>query len=153
MGDFIKQMFGETIVNRVEKIKNYIQKIEKCDFECEAGNLRGCQEWIDLKKEVYMLGTNNVGKNHIEKMEEELQELEEKIEKLEIFLEKETENPKFTDEEQRTNLALQRKSMKDYAEILKCRIHYDTLKAHGEIEEKPCYVGDNYDAVTEECFK
>ena len=89
---------------------------------------------------------------HIKRMEVELQELEEKIEKLEIFLKKETKEPKFTDEEQRINLHLQKSYMRKYAEILSCRIHYDTLKAHGEIEEKPCYAGDNYDEVEESCI-
>lgn len=36
----------------IERIKNHIQKIEEYDFECEAGNLRGCKDWIELKKEI-----------------------------------------------------------------------------------------------------
>lgn len=128
-------------MGKIEKMKKLIECIEKYDFECEAGNLRGCQEWIDLKKEVNDLSAgvmiscvDTTPKNHIERMEDELQELEGKIEKLEFFLEKETEEPKFTDEEQRINLHLQKSYMRKYAEILSCRIHYDTLKTHGEIE-------------------
>lgn len=81
-----------------------------------------------------MYKSGGINMEHIKRLEVELQELEEKIEKLEVFLAKETKEPKFTDEEQRINLHLQKNYMKNYAEILKCRIHYDTLKAHGEIE-------------------
>lgn len=89
---------------------------------------------------------------HIKRMEVELQELENKIEKLTVFLEKENEKPKYTDDIQRILLENQKEHMKSYARILKHRIHYDTLKAHGEIEEKPCYAGDNYDEVEESCI-
>lgn len=70
---------------------------------------------------------------HIKRMKVELQELEDKIEKLRIFLDKETKEHKFTDEEQRTLLELQKGHMESYASILRQRIYYDTLKAHGEI--------------------
>lgn len=89
---------------------------------------------------------------HIKRMEVELQELEEKIEKLTVFLEKEKKEPKFTDEEHRTLLKLQKGHMEDYASVLKQRIYYDTLKAHGEIET-PCSTSENYDTVAKECFK
>lgn len=71
---------------------------------------------------------------HVKRMEVELQELENKIEKLTVFLEKEKKEPKFTDEEQRALLELQKGHMEDYASVLKQRIYYDTLKSHGEIE-------------------
>lgn len=87
---------------------------------------------------------------HIERMEVELKELVEKRDKLVVFLEKETEQPKFTDEIQRRFLALQNEHMESYIKILKARIEYDKIKA--KKEEKPCYAGDNYDEIEESCI-
>lgn len=75
-----------------------------------------------LKKELEL--------NHIERMELELEELSEKIEKGQQFLDKEYENPKFTDEVQRYSLEEQLKHMRGYKEYLKGRISYDFLKQH-----------------------
>lgn len=125
----------------IERIKNHIQKIEEYDFECEAGNLRGCKDWIELKKEIDKWEKMELApveypreKNHIEKMEEEAQELEEKIEKLVVFIEREKIEPKFTDEEQRIKLVLQKEYMINYADILRQRIYCDTLKANKDPE-------------------
>ena len=65
-------------------------------------------------------------------MELELEELSEKIEKGQQFLDKEYENPKFTDEVQRYSLEEQLKHMRGYKEYLKGRISYDFLKQHKE---------------------
>lgn len=89
---------------------------------------------------------------HIKRMEVELQELENKIEKLTVFLEKESEKPKYTDDIQRILLENQKEHMKSYARILKQRIYYDISQAHGEIET-PCSTSENYDTVAKECFK
>lgn len=122
---------------KFERMKNYIQKIEKCDFECKVKFLEECQDWIELKKEIDELGAmgkiesccvDTAPKNHIERMEEEAQELEVKIKKLEVFLEKEKEEPKYTDDIQRILLENQKEYMKNYARILKHRIFYDTKK-------------------------
>lgn len=139
------------MAGKCERMKELIDKIEKYDFECKAGFLEECEEWIELKKEVNNLETEPAKDvNYIERMEFELQELEEKIEKLTVFLEKENEKPKYTDDIQRILLENQKEHMKSYARILKHRIHYDTLKAHGE---KPCYIGNNYDKIGENCIK
>lgn len=65
---------------------------------------------------------------HIEKMELELKELDEKIQKGREFLEKEIQNPKFTDEVQRIRLAIQMEYMLNYACVLNERIEYDKSK-------------------------
>lgn len=92
---------------------------------------------------------------HIERMKVELQELEEKIEKLEIFLEKEEQEPKFTDEIQRILLVNQKECMKSYARILKHRINYDTLKVQKETDDNPCFDGGvdggSYDQALKGC--
>lgn len=124
------------MVGRRERMKELINKIEKYNFECEAGYLRGCQEWIDLKKEIGELEVmeklepceNAKPKNHIERMEEEAQELEEKIKKLEVFLSKEMEEKKYTDEYQRQLLAIQRDHMIRYYSVLLERIGIDKKK-------------------------
>lgn len=89
---------------------------------------------------------------HIKRMEVELQELENKIEKLTVFLEKQNEKPKYTDDIQRILLENQKEHMKSYARISQHRIHYDTSQAHREIGT-PCSTSENYDVVTEECFE
>ena len=33
-------------------METYINKIEKCNFECEAGNITNSQDWIELKGKV-----------------------------------------------------------------------------------------------------
>lgn len=70
--------------------------------------------------------------NHIERMDLELEELNDKIVKGQQFLDKEYENPKFTDEVQRYSLEEQLKHMRGYRENLKGRISYDFLKQHKE---------------------
>lgn len=70
--------------------------------------------------------------NHIERMELELSELSEKIKKGQQFLDKEYENPKFTDDVQRYSLEEQLNHMRGYKEYLKARISYDFLKQHKE---------------------
>lgn len=70
--------------------------------------------------------------NYIERMELELSELSEKIKKAQQFLDKEYENPKFTDEVQRYSLEEQLKHTRGYKEYLKGRISYDFLKQHKE---------------------
>ncbi len=88
--------------------------------------------------------------DHIERMKKELEELELKIQKANDFLNKEFENPKFTDEMQRSNLFCQIQYMIDYSICLENRIDYDTEKANSE---KSCSISSNYDEVVEECFK
>lgn len=66
---------------------------------------------------------------HIERMRTELEELKEKIKKGEDFLNKEFENPKFTDETQRHGLHMQLMYMQNYADVLEARIEYDEEKA------------------------
>lgn len=34
------------------KIETYINKIEKCNFKCEAGNINNSKDWVDLKEKV-----------------------------------------------------------------------------------------------------
>ena len=124
------------MVGKRERMKELINKIEKYNFECEGCYLRGCQEWIDLKKEIEELEAieklepceNAKQKNHIERMEEEAQELEEKIKKLEVFLSKEMEEKKYTDEYQRQLLAIQKDRMIGYYCILLERIYVDKKK-------------------------
>lgn len=128
---------------KYEKMKKLIQDIEGVGFECEAGYLSGLVAWQELKKEIEELGAMERLeprcvdirlKNHIERMEVELQELGDKIERLAIFIEREKIEPKFTDEEQRIKLVLQKEYMINYAGILKQRIYYDTLKANKDPE-------------------
>lgn len=73
---------------------------------------------------------------HIEKMELELKELNEKIEKNLKFLDKEIQNPKFTDEAQRIRLAIQMEYMLNYASVLNERIEYDKTKENDSYENK-----------------
>lgn len=40
------------MAGKCERMKKLIDKIEKYDFECKAGFLEECEEWIELKKEV-----------------------------------------------------------------------------------------------------
>lgn len=87
---------------------------------------------------------------HIERMKKELEELELKIQKANDFLNKEFENPEFTDEIQRSNLFCQIQYMIDYSICLENRKDYDTEKANSE---KSCSTSSNYDEVVEECFK
>lgn len=87
---------------------------------------------------------------HIKRMEVELEELIEKIGKISNFLKKVDEKQITIDEIQEILLVNQKECMKSYARILKHRIHYDTLKYHND---KPCYVGNNYDEVGENCIK
>lgn len=122
-------------MGKFEKMEKLIECIEKCDFECEAGNLRGCQEWVDLKKEVNDLLANGMTncedtrpKNHIERMEEEAADLKIKTDKLIAFLEMEMIEPKFTDEYQRQLLAIQKSNMIDYYNTLLARIDNDKKK-------------------------
>lgn len=61
-------------------------------------------------------------------MEEEVDELQVKIKKLGLFLEKEEEEPKFTDEYQRQLLAIQRDYMIRYYSVLLERIGIDKKK-------------------------
>ena len=61
-------------------------------------------------------------------MEEEAQELEEKIKKLEVFLSKEMEEKKYTDEYQRQLLAIQKDRMIGYYCVLLERIYVDKKK-------------------------
>lgn len=128
---------------KYEKMKKLIQDIEGVGFECEAGYLSGLVAWQELKKEIEELGAMERleprcvdirPKNHIERMEEEAQELEEKIEKLVVFIEREKIEPKFTDEEQRIKLVLQKEYMINYADILRQRIYCDTLKTNKDPE-------------------
>ena len=37
-------------MNLKNNFKKLIEDIEKCEFECEAGNLKGCLAWQQLKK-------------------------------------------------------------------------------------------------------
>ena len=62
---------------------------------------------------------------HIKRMEVEYKELNKKAEDLYVFLNKETENPKFTNEKQRQLLKVQWNYMKDYLIVLSERIDYD----------------------------
>lgn len=73
---------------------------------------------------------------HIERMELELKELNEKIKKGTEFIEKEIQNPKFTDEAQRIRLAIQMEYMLNYASVLNERIEYDKLKENNSYENK-----------------
>lgn len=125
------------MAGKYERMKKLIEHIEKCDFECEAGYLRGCQDWIELKKEIEELGAmeriepccvDTRPKNHIERMEEEEQELTIKINKLTAFLDKEMEEQKYTDEYQRQLMAIQRQYMIDYYNVLLLRINKDKMK-------------------------
>lgn len=141
------------MAGKCERMKELIDKIEKYDFECKAGFLEECEEWIELKKEVNNLETEPAKDvNYIERMEFELQELEEKIKKLEVFLSKEMEEKKYTDEYQRHLLAIQKSRMIDYYNTLLARIENDKKKLE-KTEDKPCSTSGNYDTVTEECFK
>lgn len=128
---------------KYEKMKKLIQDIEGVGFECEAGYLSGLVAWQELKKEIEDLGameriepccedTEDIEdtrpKNHIERMEEELQELETKLNNLCAFLEKEMKEPKYTDEYQRQLLAIQKQHMIDYYNVLSLRISNDKMK-------------------------
>lgn len=73
---------------------------------------------------------------HIERMELELKELNEKIKKGTEFIEKEIQNPKFTDEAQRIRLAIQMEYMLNYASVLNERIEYDKTKENNSCENK-----------------
>lgn len=33
-------------------MEKLLKEIEKCEFECEAGNLKGCRSWQELKKRI-----------------------------------------------------------------------------------------------------
>lgn len=44
-------------------MENLLKEIEKCEFECEAGNLKGCRAWQELKKRI--ISTEEKGKTHI----------------------------------------------------------------------------------------
>lgn len=68
---------------------------------------------------------NTTPKNHIEKMEEELQALETKLDNLCAFLEKEMEEKKYTNEYQRQLLAIQKSHMIGYYNTLLARINND----------------------------
>lgn len=87
---------------------------------------------------------------HIHRMEQELEELIEKIGKISNFLKKVDEKQITIDEIQEILLVNQKEHMKSYARILKHRIQYDTLKAQ---KDKSCSTSENYDTVTQECFK
>lgn len=121
-------------MGKFEKMKKLIECIEKYDFECEAGNLRGCKDWNELKKEIEELGAmeklepccvDATPKNHIERMKEELQALETKLDNLCAFLEKEMEEKKYTNEYQRQLLAIQKSHMIGYYNTLLARIDND----------------------------
>ncbi|MGL6098850.1 MAG: crAss001_48 related protein [Fusobacteriaceae bacterium] len=60
--------------------------------------------------------------NYIERMELELKELLEKIKKGMEFRNEEAKEPKFTDEEDRTNLMVQLTYMINYSTLLAHRI-------------------------------
>lgn len=124
-------------MGKFERMKKLIECIEKYDFECEAGNLRGCKDWDELKKEIEELGAmeklepccvDTTPKNHIERMKEEAEELEVKIKKLETFLAKEMKEKKYTDEYQRQLLAIQKDHMIKYYVVLLERIGIDKKK-------------------------
>ncbi|MGL5714878.1 MAG: crAss001_48 related protein [Paraclostridium sp.] len=65
---------------------------------------------------------------HIERMREELNELYDKYLKASFFLNQETANPKFTDENQRALLDIQVNIMFTYITALELRIKYDVNK-------------------------
>ena len=132
----IKEILEETdvvgMIGKFEKIKKIIEGIEKYDFRSILGDLKVCSAWLELKKEIYELEAigmvpceNTRPKNHIERMEEEAQELVVKIKKIEVFLSKEMEEKKYTDEYQRQLLAIQRSHMIDYYNTLLARINND----------------------------
>lgn len=73
--------------------------------------------------------------NHVERMREELSELYDKYLKLSIFLNQETQNPKFTDEIQRSNMKVQANIMLSYISILEARINYDTKGVTGNVKK------------------
>lgn len=125
------------MAGKYEKMKKLIQDIEGIGFECEAGYLSGLVAWQELKKEIEELGAMERlepccvdirPKNHIERMEEEEQELTVKIKKLTDFLDKEMEEPKYTNEYQRQLMAIQRQHMIDYYNVLSLRISNDKMK-------------------------
>lgn len=82
-------------------------------------------------------------------MEEELQELEVKLDNLCAFLEKETKEPKFTDDYQRQLLAAQKHQMIGYYNILVLRIGNDKKK----LETAPCSTSESYDQAVEDCTR
>lgn len=65
---------------------------------------------------------------HIERMRLELKELYDKYIKLSTFLNQEYQEPKFTDETQRSLLNTQANIMYSYITVLESRIKYDTEK-------------------------
>ena len=68
---------------------------------------------------------NTISKTHIERMEDELQALEIKLDNLCTFLEKEMEEPQYTNEYQRQLLAIQMSHMIGYYNTLLARIDND----------------------------
>lgn len=46
-------------MNLKNNFKKLIEDIEKCEFECEAGNLKGCLVWQQLKKILNKIEDNN----------------------------------------------------------------------------------------------
>lgn len=68
---------------------------------------------------------NTISKTHIERMEDELQALETKLDNLCTFLEKEMEEPQYTNEYQRQLLAIQMSHMIGYYNTLLARIDND----------------------------
>lgn len=123
------------MTGKIEKIEKLIEEIEKYGFKNILGDLRFCSDWRELKKEINELKAIGMvpcedtrPKNHIERMKEEAQELEEKIKKLEVFLSKEMEEKKYTDEYQRQLLAIQKEHMIRYYSVLLERIGIDKKK-------------------------
>ena len=57
-------------------MENLLKEIEKCEFECEAGSLKGCRAWQELKKRIMSeKGKKEARKmTHIERMELELED-------------------------------------------------------------------------------
>lgn len=88
---------------------------------------------------------------HIERMEEELKELVEKSQKLYDFYIKELDQPKLTNEKQRTLLAIQHSYMMGYATILRERIENEKM-IEVETRSQDCYIGNNYDEVFGTCI-
>ena len=147
------------MAGKIERMKELIDKIEKYDFECKAGFIEECEEWIELKKEIgeweAMENKPCVDarpKNHIERMEEEAEELKIKIDKLIAFLEKEMEEKKYTDEYQRQLLAIQSRDMIGYYNTLLVRIDNDKKKLE-KTEDAPCSTSESYNQAVEDCTR
>lgn len=113
----------------MNKILNHLQvfKIDSClcSVAGEFSNSKvkefcNNEEFVENKIKDFIM--EELGYDHVDRIKSELNELEIRIEKLSSFIKKEEDNPKFTNEGQRSLMKTQLIYMKHYARILKERL-------------------------------